>query len=80
MKELRMMIMVIFSKMNIHVLMSRNEKEMLTLEADNQMADEDESKKDCLFLDVELTGRQILRIKVFNKIGVIDSFWKRWVI
>lgn len=72
-----MMMMVVCNKMNSHVICSKNEANLITLNADDQFMDEDEALKDSLFFDIKLNNKDILYLKIFNKIGAENSIISR---
>ena len=76
-KELRMMIMIVMKKMNIHILLSKNEPSFLTLDAGNEFLDEQDQWQDSLFINVKLEKNQFLKIHIFDKIGIQNSIIKR---
>lgn len=73
-----MMIMVVLKKMNIHVLLSKNENSFLTLDAGNELIDEQDQWNDCLFLKVNRGKRDFLKIHIFERIGAQETLWTRW--
>ena len=75
-----MMIMVVMKKMNIHILVTKNEKSFLTLESGNELMDEDDQWADSLFLKVKLDKNQFLKIHIFDKIGTQNSVISRYKI
>lgn len=77
-KELRMMIMIIMNKMNIHILVTRNEPSLLTLDAGNELLDEQEQWNDCLFLKVKLKNKEFIKIHVFDRLAERDSLVTRY--
>ena len=74
------MIMVVMKKMNIHILVTKNEKSFLTLESGNELMDEDDQWADSLFLKVKLDKNQFLKIHIFDKIGTQNSVISRYKI
>ena len=72
------MMMIIFNKMNVHVLCTKNENSHLTLNAGNIFEDEEDSFKDSLFFKVQLKNKDFYTIKIFNLIGKEDGIAERY--
>jgi hypothetical protein len=70
--------MVVLKKMDIHVLLSRNENSYLTLDAGNDLLDEQDRWNDCLFLKVNFGKKEFLQFHIFEKIGQQDNIIKRY--
>jgi hypothetical protein len=75
--ELRMMIMIVMKKMNIHILVTRKEPALLTLDAGNEFLDEEEQWSDCLFLKVKLEKNDYIKVHVFDRLGKEESILTR---
>lgn len=75
--ELRMMVMIVMKKMNIHALIVNNEPSSLTLDAGNELMSEEDQWKDCLFLKVRVEKHKFFQIYIFDRLAKQESVVKR---